>query len=75
MDNFWFAEIGIGLTLWSGVFEGKKDIWLRWCDENGDVLPTGTESAHLAQQESIAAKERTAQLEAQLKALGIEPGQ
>jgi Uma2 family endonuclease len=58
MDNFWFAEIGIGLTLWSGVFEGKEDIWLRWCDQNGDVLPTGTESAQLAREQAQLAREQ-----------------
>ncbi|MEA5554168.1 hypothetical protein VB713_24850 [Anabaena cylindrica UHCC 0172] len=34
----------LGLTLWAGVFEGKQDIWLRWCEKAGNILPTGTES-------------------------------
>ncbi|MBD2691712.1 Uma2 family endonuclease [Anabaena catenula] len=93
-DDFYFPEVGLGLTLWEGVFEGKQDIWLRWCDKAGNILPTGTESAQQAQQEAQTAKQeaqtakqeaqtakqeaelaqqRTAQLEAQLRALGIEP--
>jgi Uma2 family endonuclease len=87
MENFWFAGVGLGLSLWEGIFESKQDVWLRWCDETGKVLPTGIEStqaakqeaesakqeAESAKQEAEAAKQRAAQLEAQLRALGIEP--
>lgn len=89
MENSWFAGVGLGLTLWEGEFESKQDIWLRWCDQAGNVLPTGTDStkvaqkraqtaekrAQLAEQEAEAAKQRAAQLEAQLRALGIDPDQ
>ncbi|MBD2666099.1 hypothetical protein B6N60_01779 [Richelia sinica FACHB-800] len=80
MENFWFAGVGLGLSLWEGIFEGKQDVWLRWCDNTGTILPTGIESAQAAKQEAEsakqeaeAAKQRAAQLEAQLRALGIEP--
>jgi Uma2 family endonuclease len=52
-------EIGLGLTLWQGRFEGSEGLWLRWCDKNQQVIPTG--------------RERAERLAAQLRALGIEP--
>jgi Uma2 family endonuclease len=50
MESFWLEEVGLGLTLWEGVFEGKQDIWLRWCDNDGNILPTGAERAQQAEQ-------------------------
>lgn len=57
-DNH-LEKIGLGLTLWEGVFEGKQEVWLRWCDVEGKLIPTG--------------RERAERLAAQLRALGVEP--
>src|SRR6266851_4632604 len=62
----WFPEVGLGLTLWEGTFEGQHETWLRWCDQEGRVIPTGAERAG-----KLA--ERAERLAAQLRALGIEP--
>ena len=59
LDANWFPEVGLGLVLWTGTFEGQQQTWLRWCDREGRVIPTGVE--------------RTARLAAQLRALGVEP--
>jgi Uma2 family endonuclease len=37
--------VGVGLTLWQGLYEGKDARWLRWCDPQGTVIPTGEERA------------------------------
>ncbi|MCX7851369.1 MAG: Uma2 family endonuclease [Caldilineales bacterium] len=37
--------LGLGLTLWEGVFEGRSDRWLRWCTLEGALIPTGAERA------------------------------
>jgi hypothetical protein len=66
METGWMEEVGLGVTLWEGVFEGKEDVWLRWCDKEGNILPTGAEKAQIAEQ-------RAEQLAAQLRALGIDP--
>lgn len=58
-DETWFDEVGLGVVLWRGHFEGCEDTWLRWCDRNGAVIPTGEERA-----ERLAAK---------LRAAGIDP--
>ncbi len=44
-DYVWLSDIGIGLTLWEGAFEGVVRLWLRWCDRDGIVIPTGAERA------------------------------
>lgn len=45
----WLEGVGLGVTLWEGVFEGSEGIWLRWCDAEGNVIPTGAELAQAAQ--------------------------
>jgi hypothetical protein len=50
--------IGLGLTLWQGSFEGVNTEWLRWCDREGEVLPTGEEKAALEQQRAEAERQR-----------------
>jgi len=45
MKHAWFAELGLGLRLWKGMFEGRYEQWLRWCNQAGEVLLTGSEEA------------------------------
>jgi Uma2 family endonuclease len=54
-----FANLGLGLKVWNGMFEGFQTQWLRWCDAEGRLLLTGAERAE--------------QLAVQLRQLGIEP--
>jgi hypothetical protein len=55
-----WSTVGLGLRLWPGVFEGHKDVWLRWCDAEGEIIPTAEERATLAE-------ERVRKLEAELR--------
>jgi hypothetical protein len=64
----WFPDIGIGLARWEGTYEGVPGIWLRWCYEDGTIIPT---SAEYAEQE----RQRAERLLAQLRALGVEPAE
>jgi Uma2 family endonuclease len=59
--------VGLGLRLWEGKFEGHHDLWLRWCDQAGEILPTGEERARHAE-------ERIRELEAELRRLKGERG-
>jgi Uma2 family endonuclease len=61
-----FTDIGLGLTLWNGKYEGMQAEWLRWCDESGALILTGLEYADQERQ-------RAEKLAAQLRELGIEP--
>ena len=62
----WFPGLGLGLRLWQGEYEGLTQTWLRWCDQAGNVIPTGAEGAKREHQ-------RAERLAAQLRALGVEP--
>ncbi|MEA5620058.1 Uma2 family endonuclease [Cronbergia sp. UHCC 0137] len=62
----WLEDIGLGVTLWSGQFEGRNDTWLRWCVQDGTVLFTGDERAQSAEQRAQLLAEK-------LKALGVDP--
>jgi Uma2 family endonuclease len=51
MKEQWLPQAGLGLTLWDGVYENKRDNWLRWCDQEGKLILTGGERAELERQE------------------------
>ena len=51
--------VGVGLTIWQGVYEGKDARWLRWYDAQGTVIPTGAEHA---EREASARQEAEARL-------------
>ena len=72
-QNPFLEEIGLGLTLWTGVYEGKENQWLRWCDAAGQVLPTGAELAERERQRAEQEHQRAERLAAQLRALGVNP--
>lgn len=63
----WLSTVGLGLTLWEGQFEENvKRLWLRWCDREGQVIPTGAERAD-------AAEQKAQQLAERLQAMGLNP--
>nr|WP_275450545.1 Uma2 family endonuclease [Gloeobacter kilaueensis] len=71
----WLDSVGIGLTLWQGEFEGREDTWLRWCDREGQVVPSGAERAA---QEQVRAEQERARADAlaeRLRQLGIDPNE
>jgi Uma2 family endonuclease len=48
-SDYRLPEIGLALTLWRGSYEDKEDIWLRWLDNTGNMIPTGAERATQAE--------------------------
>lgn len=80
LEQPWLSGVGLGLTIWHGQYAGIEADWLRWCDQNGQVIPTGKERAEQerqrAEQERLAKEEavrRAELLAARLRALGIDP--
>ena len=74
------SKLILGITLWTGEFEGRNDSWLRWCDQNGNILLTGDELAKVAVERAKNAEERAKNAEERdqllaekLKALGVDP--
>ena len=50
-QSVWLEGVGLGLTLWSGQFEEEVTrLWLRWCDRDGQVIPTGAEGREIERQ-------------------------
>lgn len=56
----WLPEIGLGLLLWEGSYAGLHGEWLRWCDQSGEILPTGDERAVQEQHRADDADQRAA---------------
>ena len=83
-DERWFPELRLGMTLWEGEFEGVRGVrstWLRWLDEQGELIPTGREQRERAErqheraeQERERAERRAERLAALLRRSGIDPG-
>jgi hypothetical protein len=48
-------------------------LWLRWCDQEGQVIPTGAEGQEMAQQRADAEQQRAERLAERLRAMGIDP--
>jgi len=55
--NF-FPRLGLGVTLWEGTYEARRETWLRWCDADGVVIPTGAERADAAEARADTAESR-----------------
>ena len=58
-NGYWIAQMELFLGVWQGTRENRTSYWLRWWDENGELLLWGSERAE--------------RLAAQLRAAGIEP--
>jgi Uma2 family endonuclease len=56
----WLEDLGIGLGIWNGVFDGVPSHWLRWCDRQGNWLLTDTEQEELEKEEAQAQLHLTA---------------
>lgn len=82
----WFPELGLGLTIWEGDYDGMFASWIRWCREGGHLLPTGVERAEAEHQRAEAEHQRAEaehqraeaavarqkELEARLRELGAD---
>lgn len=62
LESGWLEETELGLQIWEGEYEGHRDHWLRWCDRDGRVIPTGRERVE-AQQSHADAERRRAETE------------
>ena len=53
-----FEDLGLGLLEWEGAYEGCTSHWLRWCDRDGRLIPTGAERAEAERERADAERER-----------------
>jgi hypothetical protein len=79
-DN-WFPRVALGVTLWEAPYEDHPSAWwLRWCDREGVLIPTGYERAEQerrradeAQQRAEEEQRKRERLEALLRQHNIDP--
>ncbi len=57
----WLTKAGVGVTLWDGVYENMQARWLRWCDQDKELVPTGDEKARREQERAERESERAEQ--------------
>jgi Uma2 family endonuclease len=70
----YLEAVGLGLTLWKGAYENWDNLWLRWCDRDGDLILTGAERAEKEHRRADEEQRRAEKLLALLREKGIEPG-
>ncbi len=58
LPSMWMDSIDLGITLWTGEYEGGYGPWLRWCNADQVVIPTGKERADRAEQQARFAERR-----------------
>jgi Uma2 family endonuclease len=73
-------QLGLGLGLWQGEYEGIEGLWLRWRDVEGRWIPTFAEQAEQERRRAEQAelqleqeRQRAEHLAARLRELGFNP--
>jgi Uma2 family endonuclease len=76
----WIEEMRLFLGTWRGEKEGRTDYWLRWWDEQGNLLLWGVEllqeerqRTEAERQRAEAERQRAEKLAAYLREQGINP--
>ncbi|MEG4107570.1 Uma2 family endonuclease [Microcoleus sp. S13_C5] len=59
--HFSIASLGIELGLWQGSYQNQTMLWLRWWDEEGNLLLIGDERAELERLRGEQERERAEQ--------------
>ncbi len=61
-DETFFPEVQLGVKTWEGNYEDwDADAWLRWCDRDGNFIPTGSELLQAEHKRTRRAKQRAEQ--------------
>lgn len=78
--RFWIPQMELFLGPWRGCRENRDGWWLRWWDEQDQLLLWGMEQveqerqrANAEQQRADAEQQRAERLRAQLRAAGLDP--
>lgn len=71
--DFSLPTLGLSLTLWEGQYEGVTDTWLRWCDQDGQLIQTGKEGREQAEVRAARAEAEVAHLRDELERLRTAP--
>lgn len=66
-------EIGLGIGIERGTYQGIKREWIYWYNEARVRILTPEEQAKLAQQRVLQAEQRAQILAERLRELGVDP--
>jgi Uma2 family endonuclease len=69
------SRLGIELGLWQGRYQNQTQLWLRWWDDQGNLLLTGSERAEIAQQRADRAERSQREAIPRLLGMGLTPEQ
>jgi Uma2 family endonuclease len=72
-NRYHLKEMNLFLGTWQGSRENRTGFWLRWWNENGELLLWGSELAEQERQRAEQERQRAERLAAQLRAMGVEP--
>ncbi|MCM0590909.1 MAG: Uma2 family endonuclease [Gloeotrichia echinulata IR180] len=79
-QRYWIGEMNLYLGVWQGIRENRPGNWLRWWDQDEQLLLWGAElveqerqRAEQERQRAEQERQRAERLAAQLRAAGIEP--
>jgi Uma2 family endonuclease len=72
-NHYKIEALNLFLGVWQGTKNNRTGYWLRWWDENGQMLPWGIELVEQERQRAEQERQRAEALIAQLRAAGIEP--
>jgi hypothetical protein len=69
----WIPQMSLFLGVWQGMRENRTGYWLRWWDEENQILLWGSELVNRERQQAERERQRAERLAAQLRAAGLEP--
>jgi hypothetical protein len=67
------SPLGVKLGIWSGIYQNMQLPWLRWWDDQGNMLLCAEEREERERQQKEQAVQRVLRLEERLQLLGEEP--
>ncbi|MBF2014450.1 MAG: Uma2 family endonuclease [Rivularia sp. T60_A2020_040] len=72
-NRYWIVQMQLFLGVYSGIRENRAGYWLRFWNENQELLLWGSELANKERQRADTERQRAEKLAQQLRAAGIEP--
>jgi Uma2 family endonuclease len=70
-NRYWIAEMNLFLGTWQGSRDNRNGYWLRWWDENGELLLWGSELAAKERQRAEQAEQARRDAVPQLLQMGL----
>ncbi|MGB0563735.1 MAG: Uma2 family endonuclease [Spirulinaceae cyanobacterium] len=55
--HYGIAPLGVELGLWQGNYQNQHQLWMRWWDQEGNLLLTGEERAEIAEERAAMAQQ------------------